>query len=112
MNTKNATNTEKLLDMSSKQSQENAGIEGNSNSNSNEIITREEIDHSPFTIITTDEGSFVVMGKARLTNTLSIEEARHWCNVITWDKLLQVIIVLKEHDREVEELTKKINNNE
>lgn len=81
----------------SKQSQENADTLDKQNSNSEELIERTEIKDSPFVVTTVGVGSFVTMGKYRLTEVFDRkEEAIQNAELITWNRLIQVIILLNE----------------
>jgi hypothetical protein len=63
---------------------------------SSETIKREDVKDSPFTIITVDEGSFGVMGEYRLTEVGNIKEIRKQLKTITWNRIVQVIMLLDE----------------
>lgn len=62
-----------------------------------ELIKREDVAESPFTVITTEEGSFGVMGQYRITEPHKnkgkvIKELKK----ITWNRIIQVIMLLNE----------------
>lgn len=72
----------------------------------NEMIKKEEIKETPFTIITIDEKSFGSMGDYRITEPMgTVEEVRKELKKITWNRILQVVMILDE----VKEKMNKIN---
>ena len=68
-----------------------------------ELVKREEVEHTPFTIVTTEEGSFLTMGKYRLTEAQTIEEVRQEAKKVTWNRLIQVMMLLNETMGEMKE---------
>jgi DNA-binding HxlR family transcriptional regulator len=73
-------------------------------SGTKELIKREEIPNSPFHVITIKGESFGVMGDYRLTEKgESAEEIKKELSKITWNRIVQVIMLL-------EEVKTKINN--
>ena len=66
----------------------------------NELVTRHEIDKTPFTVIGIKEGFFGTMGKYRITE---IQEKRQdvidELSQITWDRIVQVMLLLVEEQR-------------
>lgn len=87
----------------------NANKVNKKDSLSNEIIEREEIKDSPFTIITMNEESFGVMGDYRLTEKSgSKEEVKEKLEKITWNRIIQVIMILKEVE-EKNSTSKRVN---
>jgi len=72
-----------------------------------ELVKREEVKDSPFTIITTEEGSFLTMGKYRLSEPTEIEELRKEAKEITWNRLIQVMMLVGENMKEFNELSAK-----
>lgn len=70
----------------------------------NQTIKRVEIPDSPFHVITIDGESFGVMGDYRLTEKSASEtEVREELSKITWNRIVQVVMLL-------EEVRTKINN--
>jgi hypothetical protein len=66
-----------------------------------ELIQREEIENSPFSIITTENESFGVMGKYRITEPMnSKEEVKKELENITWNRITQVILLINELQKE------------
>lgn len=64
--------------------------ENNPKENSSEIIEREQIENTPFWILKTEEGYFLVMGKYRLSETyptqihvLTYLQDNHWQIILT-----------------------------
>ena len=68
-------------------------------------LSRHEVEESPFTVVGNDENGWVgTMGKYRITEQFdSKEEAIKDVEVITWNRIVQVLILvnqLKEVDNE------------
>ncbi len=63
---------------------------------SSETINREEVKDSPFHVITIDGESFGVMGDYRLTEKMSKEKVKKELKKITWNRIIQVIMLLDE----------------
>ena len=78
----------------SKQSQQN--VKEVAKEGSSETISRENVKDSPFTIITIDGKSFGTMGDYRLTEEGTIKEIRKQLKTITWNRIIQVIMLLDE----------------
>jgi translation elongation factor P/translation initiation factor 5A len=79
-------------------------VNKDSGTSENQTIKRVEIPDSPFHIITIDGESFGVMGDYRLTEKSASEtEVREELSKITWNRIVQVIMLL-------EEVRTKINN--
>ena len=82
-----------------KQSQANAEKthSKDSGTSENQTIKRVEIADSPFHVITIDGMSFGVMGDYRLTEKSASEaEVRKELSKITWNRIVQVIMLLDE----------------
>lgn len=63
----------------------------------NQTIKRTEIKDSPFHVITIDGESFGVMGDYRLTEKAGSEkEVKAELKKITWNRIVQVIMILEE----------------
>jgi hypothetical protein len=75
------------------------------NSGNQELIKRTEMANSPFEIITTEEGSFGVMGKWRITETSTEEIIKTELEQITWNRIVQVIALINEAQKELEKQT-------
>jgi hypothetical protein len=76
----------------------------------NQIIERNEIENTPFVMVTLEQGSFVALGNYRVSEVYETkEEAENYIKTITWDNLFNVIISLFEHLKNinVSELTEK-----
>ncbi len=74
-----------------------------SNSKKEELIKREDIKDSPFTVITTEEGSFGSMGKFRITELYKKpEEVKKELAKMTWNRIVQVMLLLMETGKDVE----------
>ena len=63
---------------------------------SSETIKREDVKDSPFTIITIEGKSFGTMGEYRLTEEGNIKDIRKQLKTITWNRVIQVIMLLDE----------------
>ncbi len=74
-----------------------------SNSSKEGEVERKEIENSPFTVIRIGEECFGSMGKYRITEIYeSIEEVEKELEVITWNRIVQVIILMIETKKENE----------
>lgn len=80
----------------------------NSESGNTELIKRENIADSPFEVITTEKGSFGVMGKYRITPYGEKEEIIEDLNKITWNRLIQVIQLILEHQNQITNETQQV----
>ncbi len=95
-----------MKDTELKQSQVNAEKthSKDSGTSENQTIKRVEIPDSPFHVITIEGQSFGVMGDYRLTEKSASEaEVREELSKITWNRIVQVVMLL-------EEVRTKINN--
>lgn len=62
-----------------------------------ELVTKEEIKDSPFTIIGTEGKYFGAIGKYRITEPVdNKEEIRKDLKKITWNRIVQVMLILTE----------------
>ena len=63
------------------------------------LIEYEHIKDTPFTIVSKEEGHFGVMGKHQITEVKENKEVlRRELKKITWNRLIQVIAILKENE--------------
>ncbi len=88
----------KLIGMEPRQSVgelEGTHKEGSSSQNE-ELIKREDIKDSPFQVVTTEEGSFGVMGKWRITELGTKEEIKGELEVISWNRIVQIIVLIND----------------
>jgi hypothetical protein len=68
--------------------------ENNSNST---LIERENIENTPFTVITENGYSFGVMAEYRITEKYdTVEEVKQELKEITWNKIVQITALLIE----------------
>lgn len=75
----------------------NATKADNNEYGNEELIKREQIKDTPFTIITTEKNSFGVMGEYRVTEELkNVEEVKKELEKITWNRIIQVMMILGE----------------
>tara|TARA_B110000977_G_scaffold197660_1_gene280764 strand:+ start:2276 stop:2566 length:291 start_codon:yes stop_codon:yes gene_type:complete len=63
---------------------------------SSETIKREDVKDSPFTIITIEGKSFGTMGEYRLTEEGNIKDIKKQLKTITWNRIIQVVMLLDE----------------
>ncbi len=62
-----------------------------------ELISRKEVDGTPFVIVTTEGKSFGVLGKYRITEPRkSKKEVEKELKEITWNRIIQVTMLLIE----------------
>ena len=62
-----------------------------------ELLTRKEIDNTPFTVVGTENGYFAVMGQYRLTDVFNDEDdCIKEVSKITWNRLVQVIMLIND----------------
>ena len=67
-----------------------------------QLIKRTEIKDSPFTVVTVDGRSFGVMGKYRITeDSDSVREVKEQLEAITWNRIIQVVLLLDELKKDV-----------
>jgi|SaaInlStandDraft_1057018.scaffolds.fasta_scaffold09750_2 translation elongation factor P/translation initiation factor 5A len=71
-------------------------VEEQDKQTSSETISREEVKDSPFHVITIDGESFGIMGDYRLTEKMSKEKVKKELKKITWNRIIQVIMLLDE----------------
>lgn len=71
-------------------------------------INRKDIDNTPFTVITISKGSFVALGKYRLTELYKTEkEAIDEALKVDWNRITQVILLLIEMNNNQKLITRK-----
>ena len=61
-----------------------------------ELIERHEIPNSPFEVITTNGKSFGTMGNYRLTQPGSKKQIKKELEKITWNRIIQIVMILNE----------------
>ena len=65
---------------------------------SSATIERTDVKDTPFTIMKTEDAIFAVMGKYRVTeNHKTVAECKKEVKKITWNRVVQVMMVLMEH---------------
>lgn len=73
-----------------------------------EIIQRTEIKNSPFEVITRDGEHWGVMGNYRLTEVVSSKKQLiNELEKVTWNRIIQVVMILSEITEKRKQLTKK-----
>lgn len=71
-----------------------------SDSPNSELITRDDVPDSPFTIIGIDNEFFGAMGKYRITEpSVNKEVIENELKNITWNRLVQVIMIIFESNK-------------
>lgn len=91
MNKQNTKNTQKELLRESVGEANNLALRGEGTYQ----IKREDVKDSPFQIVTTETGSFGVMGKYRITEMMNHRnEVKMELDKITWNRIIQVMILL------------------
>lgn len=90
-------------------------VEKQTRQKSSELVKRKIVEDSPFTIITVDGKSFGVMGEYRVTeNKNKVEEVEEELKNITWNRIIQVMMILEEirtKDKEFDNKVKEVINN-
>lgn len=82
---------------SKKKSSKSAKETDNLKSSNEELIKREEIEDTPFMVITTEGKSFGVMGRWRITEDKENEwQVKDELKKMTWNRITQVILLLME----------------
>lgn len=75
-----------------------------------ELIKKKEVKDSPFTIITTENGSFAALGNYQITKQYkTIKQAEDAVTKITWNRITQLISLIIEINRKMN-LTKTKEN--
>lgn len=76
---------------------DNVKKQDSKNSGKKQLIKKEEIKNSPFTIITIEKESFGVMGEYRVTQKYKTKkEVKEELENITWNRIVQVMLILTE----------------
>ena len=77
------------------------------NSGKEELVKREKIKDSPFEIITQQGTSFGIMGDYRVTEQYKKKaEVKKELSKITWNRIVQVIMILEEVKTKLKDKTK------
>lgn len=73
-----------------------------------QVIKRLDIKDSPFQVVTIEGESFGTMGKYRLTEKKnSVREVKEELEAVTWNRIIQVILLLGDINKSEVELNKK-----
>ena len=76
-----------------------------------ELIKRTEVKDTPFTIIETEEGKFLTMGKYRLTEpTDNMLELIEEGNKFSWNRAVQVMMIIANEAMGNNKILEEINN--
>ena len=82
-------------------------------SGNEQLVEREAVENSPFTIITVDKKSFGVMGEFRITESYNWkDDVRKELAKITWNRIVQVFMILNKLTKDekfMNEVEKKEN---
>ena len=79
-------------------------------SKNEQMVERMQIENSPFTIISVDNKHFGVMGEYRMTEEMNSRgEVEDELRCITWNRIVQVMLVLSEIRNKDKEFNNKIN---
>ena len=82
----------------------------NNGSLNSEIIERFPIENSPFTVITIDGKHFGVMGEYKMTEDYNNRgECEDELKTITWNRIIQVLMVLNEISAKDKKFAEEIN---
>ncbi len=83
-------------------------VEKTKDNSSEELVKRKTIENTPFEIITVDGKSFGAMGQYRVTEPKdTVKKVETELKKITWDRIVQVVMILKEVKNKVETNNKK-----
>jgi hypothetical protein len=85
--------------------------EVNKKESGSELVERWQIPNSPFTVITIEgERHFGVMGEYRVTEEMkSRGEVEDELKCITWNRIIQVMMILEEIRKKDKDFDKKVN---
>ncbi len=85
----------------------------NTDSLKTELVERVQIEGTPFTVISTEGKNFGVMGGFRITEEMkSVGEVEDELKCITWNRIVQVIMILNEmKDEASKEIKKELTEN-
>lgn len=79
---------------------------GNEETIGEELIHREDVENTPFTIMQIEDDYFATMGKYRLTELhKDKEKLKKELTKITWNRIVQVVSVMIQHENEIKNLT-------
>lgn len=72
-----------------------------------ELVSRIQVENSPFTIIGTEKGHFLTLGKYRMTtkNFSNVQEITEWMDLNKWELMATFCSIIAE------ETTKEVLNN-
>lgn len=84
------------------QEQEGTHTIAEKQTSSKSLIDREQINGTPFTLITTEEGSFLSIGKYKVTETQTEAECLLQIEEKDWNLLLNTVTAIKKLTKEIE----------
>lgn len=70
---------------------------------STELIKKNEVLGTPFTIITVEEGSFIAMGRYRLTDYLDEDQCMERILSKDWELIIQLVTILLNHQNPMQQ---------
>lgn len=79
------------MDILNTQESLNTQTNAKENQNNSQLISKEQIEKTPFEIITSEEGSFLAIGHYRLTETTSKENIMQHLLTNQWDIIINLI---------------------
>lgn len=65
-----------------------------------QLIEREEVEGTPFTLIKHDEQWYILMGRYRLSEGMTKEDALKNANTMDWNKILQVMTIIVQNQED------------
>ena len=84
--------------------------EADKKKSSSELVKREKVKDSPFEIISVDGYHFGSMGNYRITEKeKSIKKLRDDLKNITWNRIIQIVMILDDIREKQTEVKQKIN---
>ena len=86
-------------------------VNNNDYSKNTEMVERWPIKDSPFTCITIEDKHFGVMGEYRVTEEMESRGAvEDELRSITWNRIIQVMMILDEIRKKDKDFDEKVNN--
>jgi hypothetical protein len=80
-------------------------------SKTEELVERYPVKNTPFTIITIEDENFGVMGEYRITESYkSRGECEDALVPFTWNRMIQVVMILEEIRKKDKDFDKKVRN--
>lgn len=103
------TSTDYVKEKANKESTLDKADEGEKERENNILIEKFDVDETPFTIIRQDKDWFVMMGRYRITESLSgYIEAEERAKRTDWTTIMQVIGVMIEEYQNLSEIRERL----